>query len=215
MRILVADDHSLFVDGLTSLLEAAGHNVVGQVSTGSAAVNEAKRLMPDLVLMDISMPEMDGLQALKEIMAFTPEMSVVMLSISDDDSTLVQAMQSGASGYLLKSQSAEILLKSLKGLEAGELAITRETSSRLIRSLVSQTSGQVKNESLTVREKELLGMLATGKVNKIIAQELAISENTVKYHIKKILQKLNVQNRTEAVSYAIRNGLIKQNITKM
>ncbi len=210
MRILVADDHSLFLDGLTSLLEAAGHVVVGQAHNGEEAISETIRLKPDLVLLDISMPGMDGLQALKEIMVCLPEMRVVMLTISDDDNSLIQAIQSGASGYMLKSQSADMLLKSLKALEAGELAISRQASSRLIRGLVNQNTGQAKVETLTNREAELLGMLAAGKVNKIIAQDLAISENTVKYHIKKILQKLNVQNRTEAVSYAIRNGLIKQ-----
>jgi len=210
MRILVADDHSLFLDGMTSLLEAAGHVVVGQVHNGAEAINETIRLKPDLVLLDISMPGMDGLQALKEIMVCLPEIRVVMLTISDDDNSLIQAIQLGASGYMLKSQSADMLLKSLKALEAGELAISRQASSRLIRGLVNQNTGLAKSETLTNREAELLEMLAAGKVNKIIAQELAISENTVKYHIKKILQKLNVQNRTEAVSYAIRNGLIKQ-----
>lgn len=213
MKILVADDHSLFRDGIISLLEAAGFEVVGHVGDGAAAVEETLRLRPELVLMDISMPRMDGLEALKQIKEKLPQTQVVMLTVSDEDSDLLEAIKSGGDGYLLKSQNAEGFLASLRSLDRGEMSLTRQMSTRVIKNLVD-ASGEDQDKSeeskLTEREIELLQLAAQGLSNKAIARELSISENTVKYHIKKILQKLDAQNRTEAVSYAIREELIHQ-----
>jgi DNA-binding NarL/FixJ family response regulator len=135
MRVLVADDHSLFRDGLVSLLEAAGHDVVGQVGDGEAAVEGAGRLRPELVLLDISMPGMDGLEALRRIKAEYPEIQVVMLTVSDDDSTLLQALRAGAQGYLLKSLDAGEFLEMVQGIGRGEAAMSRRTTARLLEGL--------------------------------------------------------------------------------
>jgi len=209
MRVLVADDHALFRDGIISLLEAAGFDVVGQAGDGQAAVEAALRLRPDLVLLDITMPQMSGLEALRLIKRELPETQVVMLTVSDDDADLSEAVESGALGYLLKNLSADQFFEMLDGLQQGEAAMTRQTTTRLMKGLADLSSQRAEPvESLTEREIELLRLVAEGMSNKAIAQTLSISENTIKYHIRNILQKLGVQNRTEAVTHALRAGLL-------
>lgn len=209
MRVLVADDHPLFRDGIVSLLEAAGFEVVGQVGDGASAVEAAERLSPDLILMDVTMPKLNGIQALSKIKEKKPEVEVVMLTVSDDDEDLSAAAQAGASGYLLKSLDSDEFLSLLEGIKAGEAPLTRRTAARLLRLMSGSASDSRSSATyLTARELELLGLVADGLPNKAIAQELSISENTVKYHMKNILSKLDVHNRTEAVAQAIRAGLI-------
>ncbi|HSR47178.1 MAG TPA: response regulator transcription factor [Anaerolineales bacterium] len=208
MRVLVADDHSLFRDGLVSLLEAAGHDVVGQVGDGEAAVAAAVALRPELVLLDISMPSVDGLQALRRIKAEAPEVQVVMLTVSDDDVSLFEALRSGAQGYLLKSLNASEFLTMVDGLGKGEAALSRKTAARVIEGLARPEEPPAPHARLTERELELLGYVARGLSNKAIAAEMSISENTVKYYMKNILQKLGAQNRTEAAAYALQAGLV-------
>lgn len=212
MRVLVADDHSLFRDGIVSLLEAAGFTVVGQVGDGFAAAAAARQLRPDLVLLDIHMPGQTGLEALRQIKAELPDLPVVMLTVSDEDADLFAAIQAGAQGYLLKSLNATEFLEILQGLKRGEAAITRKTAMRLMEGF-SKTGGSSFKETdvLTGRERELLQFMVAGLSNKAIAEQLSISENTVKYHVKNILQKLGVQNRTEAATHAIRDHLVKTN----
>ncbi|MFX0144663.1 MAG: response regulator [Candidatus Hodarchaeota archaeon] len=210
MRVLVADDHSLFRDGIVSLLEAAGFEVVGQVGDGQSAIEKARLLRPDLVLMDITMPEMNGLEALRQIRSMLPDTKVVMLTVSEDDSDLYEAIRLGASGYLLKSLNADEFLEMLEGLGHGEAVMTRETTSRLMRGFADLAHRQEPSpDRLSPRELELLQLVAEGHSNKAIGQRLSVSVNTVKYHMKNILQKLGAQNRTEAVMLAIRSGLIK------
>lgn len=209
MRVLVADDHPLFRDGVASLIEAAGFKVVGQVGDGQAAVEAALRLRPDLVLMDIHMPQMSGLEALRQIKAQAPEVQVVMLTVSDDDASLLAAIQSGARGYLLKNLNAEEFLDMLAGLQRGEAALTRQMTARLLNGLARRSQRPAPAESLTPREIELLRLVAEGLPNKAIAQRLSVSENTVKYHMKNILQKLGVRNRAEAIAHALRAGLLE------
>lgn len=210
MRVLVVDDHSLFRDGIVSLLEAAGHVVVGQAGDGQAAVEAARRSQPDVVLMDITMPQMNGLEALRRIRAELPAAKVVMLTVSDDSADLVEAIKAGASGYLLKNLNAEEFLQMLSGLERGEAAMTGQTTARLLQGLVQSSHPQAGAlDALTERERELLRLVAQGLSNKAVARTLSLSENTIKYHLKNILQKLGVQNRTEAASYAFRAGLFK------
>lgn len=210
MRVLVADDHSLFRDGIVSLLEAAGFTVIGQVGDGRGAVEAARQLQPDLVLMDIAMPEMTGLEALRLIRAELPDVQVVMLTVSDADEDLFEAIRLGARGYLLKSLNANEFLEILEGIKRGEAAITRKIAARLMDGFATLSHEKVRPaEVLTQRELELLQLLVEGLPNKAIAERMSLSENTVKYHIKNILQKLGVQNRTEAATHAIRDGLIK------
>lgn len=209
-RVIVADDHSLFRDGITSLLEAAGYEVVEQVGDGELAINAVRRLNPDLILLDITMPKKNGIEALMVIKNEFPDVKAIMLTVSDEDEDLFEAIQSGADGYLLKDLNSEEFLEMLAGLESGEAAISRRMTTRLISGFqeLSGQSDRSKNE-LTEREQELLAYMADGLSNKTIAEKMFISENTVKYHIRNVLQKFGVQNRTEAVAYAIRQGLLK------
>jgi DNA-binding NarL/FixJ family response regulator len=210
MRILVADDHSLFRDGLVSLLEAAGFEVVGQVGDGAAAVEAALRLRPDAVLMDITMPGMQGLEALRKIRAEWPEAKVVMLTASDDETSLFEAVGAGARGYLLKNLNADEFVEMVNGLARGEAAMTRQTTARLLAGLSQLARTHPSSpEDLTPREVELLELMVKGQSNKEIAQALSLSENTVKYHVKHILHKLGVQNRTEAAVQALKIGLLE------
>ena len=202
-RIVVADDHSLFRDGIVSLLEAAGYDVVGQAGDGAAAVEAALRLRPDIVLMDVTMPNVSGLQALRQLCAAWPEARVVMLTASDENEDLFAAVEAGACGYLLKSLESDEFLEMLAGVEQGAAAMTRQTTNRLLQGMSRRTQPAAA-PAFTEREAELLDLLARGLTNKAIAQSLSLSENTVKYHLKNILQKLNVHNRTEAAAYAIR-----------
>ncbi len=207
-RVLVADDHSLFRDGLVSLLEAGGFEVVGQFGDGRAAVEAALRLRPDLVLLDITMPEQTGIEALRQIRDEWPEARVVILTASDEDDKLFQASEAGACGYLLKSLKADEFLDLLRGVENGEAAMTRQTTARLLAGLTrSMHRPPTPQDTLTPQETRLLQLLAEGLTNKAIAQALSLSENTVKYHLKNILQKLGLHNRTEAAAYAIHAGL--------
>lgn len=210
MRVLIADDHSLFRDGIGSLLEAAGFEVVGGAGNGQEAVAAAIRLRPELVLMDINMPVMNGLEAVRQIKQALPDTRVVMLTVSDDDRALVDAIKAGASGYLLKDLNANEFLAMLDGVQRGESAMQRQTMSRLLDNLSDFNRARHAEPDLTAREIELLHLVARGLSNKAIAQELSISTNTVKYHMKGILQKLGVQNRAEAVARALRTGLIQQ-----
>lgn len=206
-RVIIADDHSLFRDGISSLLEAAGYKVVAQVGSGASVIEAAEKFEPDLVLLDINMPEMGGLQALRELKNAHPDMKVVMLTVSDDDQDLFTAIKAGAEGYLLKDLESREFLRILKGMQHGEAAITRKTAARLMvgfQQAASQKNGPI--ESLTEREVQLLRLVGKGLSNREVAEQLFISQNTVKYHLRNILQKLNASNRTEAVSYAMRHG---------
>ncbi len=209
-RILVVDDHPLFRDGIVSLLKAAGMDVVGEASNGQEAVTETLRLHPDLVLMDINMPDMSGLEALRQIKSEAPSIQIVMLTVSDEDADLLEAIKAGAGGYLLKTQDAKGFLTSLRGLERGEAAVSRQTATRIIEEFARQsslTNGATDPNVLTERETELLRLVAIGLS---IGQRLGVTENTVKYHMKNIFQKLGLQNRAEAAAYAVRHGLTEE-----
>jgi DNA-binding NarL/FixJ family response regulator len=210
MRVLVADDHSLFRDGIVSLLRAAGLEVVGEAGDGQQAVAAARRLRPDVVLMDIQMPGLDGIEATRLIKTEMPEVQVVMLTVSQDDADLFRALKAGAQGYLLKSLSSDEFVEMLHGLGRGEAPLSRRLAARLIEGIARGPAAGVEAsqvEGLTRREAELLRLVAAGLSNKAIAGKLAVSENTVKYHMKNILQKLRLHNRAEAAAYAVRTGL--------
>jgi DNA-binding NarL/FixJ family response regulator len=210
-RVLVADDHSLFRRGIVGLLEAAEYEVVDQVSDGVMAVESARKLRPGLVLLDITMPKMSGLEALKIIKTEMPETYVVMLTVSEEDADLLDAIANGANGYLMKDLNYHDFIDMLDGLESGKAAITRRTTNRLMHSIANreqQNANATPSVHLTPRELELLKYVSDGLSNKAISQELFISDNTVKYHLRNILQKMGAQNRTEAVTQAIKLGLI-------
>ena len=209
MRIVLADDHALFRDGVSSLLQAWGHQVVGLASGGREAVDLVTRLDPDLVLMDVRMPGMSGVEATRAIAAIRPETPIVMLTVSEDEGDLFAAIRAGARGYLLKDLEAAQLRTMIDAVSRGEAAITPATAARIIRHL--STLGAADGSDfgrLTARELEVLRLVTGGRRNKEIAAELGISENTVKYHLRNILEKLHAESRTEVAARAVREGLL-------
>lgn len=213
MRLLIADDHPLFRDGLRSLLEARGIDVVGEVSNGREALEQARRLRPDVVLMDLSMPEMGGLAATRFLSAEQPETKVVILTASEDDADLFDAIKSGAQGYLLKNLNSAEFFRLLEGVGRGEPALTPGLARKLLGEFarpVPSARGPAapRAEALTEREREVLDLLVQGVTsNRELAERLVVSENTVKYHLRNILDKLHVQNRAQVVAYAVRHGM--------
>ncbi len=208
MRVLLADDHALFRAGLVSLLRARGVEVVGEAADGSEAVTLARELRPDVVLMDLTMPGVGGLEATRLIKAELPEIKVVMLTVSEADEDLFEAIRSGAHGYLVKSMPSEDFFELLEALERGETPLSRGLAGKIIRYLAS--GGRQGDEAaLTSRELEVLRLVADGRTNRQIAQELSVSEATVKFHIGNILDKLHLQNRAQVVAFAHRHGLAR------
>ena len=209
MRIVLADDHALFRDGVSSLLQAWGHVVVGHASDGAEAVELVARLEPDLVLMDVRMARMSGVEATRAIAATHPDTPIVMLTVSEDEEDLFAAIRAGARGYLLKDLEAAQLRSMIDAVARGDAAITPATAARIIRHLSSlETAEGPAPDRLTGRELEVLRLVTAGRRNKEIAAELGISENTVKYHLRNILEKLHVQSRTEIAIRALRDGLV-------
>ena len=212
MKILIADDHALFRDSLRSLLEAHGLEVLGEARNGREAVELARKLKPDVVLMDLSMPEMDGLSATRLISADQPEVKVVVLTASDEDAKLFEAIKSGAQGYLLKNLESEDFFSLLDGVNRGEPALTPALARKLLQEFArpAQPSTPAHDpDALTEREREVLELLVSGVTsNRKLAKKLGVSENTVKFHVRNILDKLHLHNRAQVVSYAIRNRIV-------
>jgi DNA-binding NarL/FixJ family response regulator len=214
MRVLIADDHPLFRDGLRSLLEARGIDVVGEARNGREAVEQAKRLKPDVALMDLNMPELGGLDATRLISAEQPEVKVVVLTASEDDADLFEAIKSGAQGYLFKNLDSADFFRLLDGVAQGEPALTPGLARKLLGEFArppapAATTTPPEAQSLTEREREVLHLLVQGVTsNRDLAERLVVTENTVKYHLRNILDKLHVQNRAQVVAYAVRHGMV-------
>lgn len=210
IKVLIADDHKLFRQGLIGLMKTREDlvEVIGEAETGEEAIRLAGQLQPDVILMDIYMPHMDGLEAAKEIHARFPRIAIVMLTSSEKDGHLYEAVQVGVSGYLLKSLDASELFDLLNGVTNGETAMTRAMAGKLLKAVANRMADEDKGEqSLTERELFVLRLVASGASNQEIADKLTISVNTVKSHIKNILEKLQLENRTQAATYALKHGL--------
>lgn len=209
MRILVADDHSLFRDGVASLLSAWGHDVVGQARDGEEAVTLSAQLDPDLVLMDVRMPGCGGVEATRRIRSARPEIKIVMLTVSEDEDDLFGAVKAGAQGYLLKDLESPQLRRMLEAVARGEAAITPATAARILAEFSRREHPlPPPTDRLTERETDVLRLVTEGLRNKEIAARLGISENTVKFHLKHILDKLQAQSRAEVAARAVREGLV-------
>lgn len=209
MRVLLVDDHALFRAGIASLLRAWSVEVVGQSSDGNEALEQARRLRPDLVLMDITMPGCSGLEATRLIKAELPETKIVMVTVSDDNDDLFEAIKSGADGYLLKNMSEEGLSRTLEAVAADEPALSPILAARIIDEFAraGRTSERKVAGALTPRESEVLGLVASGATNREMAAALRVTEHTVNFHVKNILAKLRLKNRAQAAAYAVGSGL--------
>jgi DNA-binding NarL/FixJ family response regulator len=222
IRIAIADDHALFRDGLRSLLEAGrpvSHEgfveveVVGEARNGAEAIALARSARPDIVLMDLMMPGTSGLEATRAIAAELPEVRVVVLTASEDDADLFEAVKSGAQGYLSKNLEADSLFASLAQVVAGEPAFSPLLARKVLGEFARQASSPpveaVPIQALTEREREVLELLVRGVTsNRDLADRLFVSPNTVKYHLRNILDKLHLNNRSQVIAYAIRSGLV-------
>ncbi len=209
MKVLLVDDHALFLEGLQDLLTSRGIDVVGTAQDGLQAAEMASALHPDIILMDIRMPQLDGLAALRKIRVSIPDVKVIMLTTSEEDDDLFEAVRNGASGYLLKSLRAEELLTMLREVERGEVALSPGLAGRILREFARQHGNTSRPAPmLTPREREVLTLVAQGLRYKEVANRLCLSERTVKFHMGQIVERLQVGNRTGAVEYARREGLV-------
>lgn len=216
LRILLVDDHALFRAGIASLLASRkGLEVVGQAVDGQEALEAARQLKPDLVLMDLHMPGVNGIEATRNIRSELPQVKVVMLTVSDRDQDLFEAIKNGAHGYLLKNLEPEELFDYLAGVSRGEAPLSRTMAAKILSEFASQASRTREpspsqpSGDLTAREREVLRLVASGATNKEIAAALTLTENTVKNHLRNILEKLHLENRVQAAAYALKMGLNK------
>jgi DNA-binding NarL/FixJ family response regulator len=213
MRVLLVDDHPLFLEGLQNLLEAHGIQVAGTAANGDQALLRARELKPDVILMDIAMPGGSGIDAIGPIKDEMPQAKIVMLTTFDDDRNLFEAVKRGASGYLLKNLNADELVGLLHSLEKGEAPLSPGLAARLLaefarRPDANKTDGGTEEQKiksvLTQRQAEILNLVAHGRTYRDIAAELKLSESTIKYHMERILEALHVQNRAQAIAYTAR-----------
>lgn len=210
MRVLLVDDHTLVRKGIASLLAARNIEVVGEAANGAEAVEKARALKPTVILMDVQMPVCNGLQATRLIKSEMPDIKIVMLTVSDEDEDLFEAIRSGADGYILKNLKAEEFFHLLSTLDRGETAITPALANRVITEFARRSSAATdrNEEPLTARELEVLHLVAAGSPNKEIASRLMVSENTVKFHLRNVMEKLQLRNRTQLAAYAINKGIV-------
>ncbi len=212
LRVLLVDDHDLFRAGLRNLLEEEGLEVVGEAATGIEAVEKVRDLTPDVVVMDLNMPGMGGVEATRHIAEVSPLTRVVVLTISDGDSDVIDAVLAGACGYLLKDSKVDYLIAGIRAAAQGEALISPHIAAKVLQR-IRATSAQPEIEELirtelSQREIEVLKLIANGKDNAVIAAELHISPKTVKNHISNILMKLQIDNRIQAAVYAVRSGIV-------
>jgi DNA-binding NarL/FixJ family response regulator len=207
---LIVDDQTLFRVGLARLLESDPRiEIVGEACDGAEAVQMAGSLKPDVVLMDLKMPNLDGTGATREIVAKHPEVKVLILTTFDADNHVIQALKSGASGYILKNSKLESIVSSLLAIRSGERVMATAGADRVLEMLTGSATPKEFYDGLTTRELEILKLLAGGMANKQIAFQLSISEKTVRNHVSNMYEKLNVYDRTQAALYAVRKGLIE------
>ncbi len=218
MKVMLVDDHSLFLEGLQYLLETFGVEVVGRARNGNEAAVMAHKLKPDIILMDIKMPGCNGLEAVKRIHEELPEIKLVMLTTSDDDEDLFNAIKYGASGYLLKDTDAKKLVEYLESVEKGEMPLSQGLATKLvmefkrgkgINDCLTQNKCKTEKSELTERQIEVLELIAQGATYKEVGERLGLSERTIKYHISRLLDMLHLENKSQAILYAAQKGLIR------
>ncbi|STZ75759.1 response regulator [Bergeriella denitrificans] len=210
IKIILIDDHTLFRSGIKALLSRQNDfEVIGEAADGFSGVKLVEQQRPDIVLLDLDMPVMNGREALAQILSTNPQQNVVMLTVSEDSDDLTECMRLGARGFLLKNINADFLLDSIRKAVEGDNVFSPEMTSRLVQSLISPAaprSGPAP-ANLTPRELEILGYLAAGHSNKVIARHLDLAESTIKVHVQNILRKLNLSSRVQAAVYAVNHNV--------
>jgi two-component system, NarL family, nitrate/nitrite response regulator NarL len=210
IRIVVVDDHTLFRRGITALLAGVpGFSVVGEAADGLEGIRVAAALQPDVVLLDLNMPGISGIEALQAILRAAPGLPVVMLTVSEDALDLMAALKAGAQGYLLKNIDSDFLVDSVRRAAAGESVMSPEMQAKLLREL--RGGGAPALPALSPREREILAFIAGGASNKEIARTLEVAESTVKIHVQHILRKLELTSRVQAAVWAIEHGIAARN----
>jgi DNA-binding NarL/FixJ family response regulator len=214
VRVLIADDHALFREGLRKVLGASKDiDVVGGAQSGEEALDMVERLAPDVVLLDVRMPGMSGIEAARVIRATSPRTRVIILTVHADEEFLFEAIKAGAMGYLLKDASSDELLRAIRLVAQGEGLLPPAMAAKVFKEFARVTASHDLSPvvtPLTARETEILQHVAAGRANKEIARALGISERTVKNHLSNVMEKLHVNSRTQAAVYALRNGLVQQ-----
>jgi DNA-binding NarL/FixJ family response regulator len=212
VRVLVVDDHDLFRTGLKNLLEEEGVNIVGEAENGENAIRLAADLAPDVIIMDLNMPGLGGVETTRRLSGLAPLSRVVVLTISADDEDVMSAVMAGACGYLLKDSTIQDLIAGIRAAAQGESLISPQIAAKVLQRLRSHSTNEDAAETiraeLSDRELEVLKLIANGKDNAQIARDLFISPKTVKNHISNILMKLQIENRIQAAVYAVRSGIV-------
>jgi DNA-binding NarL/FixJ family response regulator len=207
IRILIADDHSVLREGLRMMLDTQPDiEVVGEAANGREAIEQAQALQPQVMLLDLIMPELGGLDALADIRRLAPQTRVVILTSSEDEDKMIAAMRAGAQGYILKTEPAGTVVNAIRAASRGEAALAPSVALRLMRAVAHPTPHP--EDSLSPREREVLALLGQGLSNKQIAARLSMAEKTARAHVSSILQKLNLEGRTQAALYAREKGLV-------
>jgi DNA-binding NarL/FixJ family response regulator len=217
-RVLLADDEDLMRAGLVELLTADPQiEVVGQASTGRQAVEQARRLAPDVVLMDVRMPDLDGIAATRELLRVAPEVKVLILTTFEQDDYVFGALRAGASGFLLKRTRPEELIAAVHTIASGDSLLSPSVTRRVIDRMAQQPAPELadpaKLQKLTAREREVLGLIARGLSNREIAATLVVEESTIRTHVKRILMKLDLRDRVQAVIFAYETGINRPALT--
>src|SRR5215831_7948535 len=212
VRVLLVDDHDLFRTGLRNLLEERGIQIAGEAGEGADAVRLVRELAPEVVVMDLHMPGMTGIEAIRQIHGFAPLTRVLVLTISDQDDDVLDAILAGACGYLLKDASVDELIRGIGAAAVGESLVSPAIAGKVLQQVratsVSPEAAEAVRAELSQREIDVLKLISSGKDNAMIAAELHISPKTVKNHISNILMKLQIENRIQAAVYAVRSGIV-------
>ena len=209
-RVVIADDQTLFRTGLARLLDEDSRvEVVGQAADGAEAVALALKLKPDVILMDLKMPNVDGIEATRQLVAADPSINVLILTTFEADNYVIQALKAGARGYVLKDSLASAIVSSIVAVMAGERVMASAVANRVLEMLTGTTTPKEFYDGLTAREIEILKLAASGLANKQIAFRLTISEKTVRNHVSNMYDKLGIYDRSQAVLYAVRKGLVE------
>ena len=209
IRVLIADDHSMVREGLKQLIELEDDiEVVAQAGDGKETIKKIFEFEPDIVLLDINMPIMNGLEVLEELKKMKKEVDVLLLTIHNEVEYLYRAVEIGVGGYVLKDSESDVLIKAIRSIHSGESYIQPNMASLLFKKINGELDYQVRHHKLTRRETEVLKLITLGSLNKEIADELCISEKTVKNHVSNIFKKIEVSDRTQAAVYAIKNNIV-------